>query len=116
MNPSMKAVAVYPGQPNSIHLATLPKPSLQDVPHGRGVLVVAQLGAVLRQGESGQRLLLVGVEHRQQDRARRPVDVEVLRVARPAPVRQDVDGALQPGNLREAIRHAGPTIALPGVI
>src|SRR3954451_5129308 len=33
-----------------------------------------------------------------------------------APVRQDVDGALQPGNLREAIRPAGPTIALPGVI
>jgi hypothetical protein len=33
-----------------------------------------------------------------------------------APVRQEADGALQPGNLREAIRHAGPTIALPGVI
>jgi hypothetical protein len=33
-----------------------------------------------------------------------------------APVRQDNAGALQPGNLREAIRHAGPTIALPGVI
>jgi predicted NAD/FAD-binding protein len=33
-----------------------------------------------------------------------------------APVHQDADGALRPGNLREAIRHAGPTIALPGVI
>jgi hypothetical protein len=33
-----------------------------------------------------------------------------------APVRQDAEGALQPGNLREAIRQAGPTIALPGVI
>jgi uncharacterized protein DUF2849 len=33
-----------------------------------------------------------------------------------APVRQDADGAFQPGNLREVIRHAGPTIALPGVI
>jgi hypothetical protein len=33
-----------------------------------------------------------------------------------APVRQDADGALQPGNLREAIRLAGPTIALPGVM
>jgi hypothetical protein len=33
-----------------------------------------------------------------------------------APVQQDADGALRPGNLREAIRHAGPTIALPGVI
>jgi hypothetical protein len=33
-----------------------------------------------------------------------------------APVHRDADGALRPGNLREAIRHAGPTIALPGVI
>jgi len=31
-----------------------------------------------------------------------------------APVRRDADGALQPGNLREMIRHAGPTIHLPG--
>ena len=33
-----------------------------------------------------------------------------------APVHQDADGALRTGNLREAIRHAGPTIALPGVV
>jgi hypothetical protein len=31
-----------------------------------------------------------------------------------APVRRDVDGAVQPGNLREMIRYAGPTIDLPG--
>jgi hypothetical protein len=30
-----------------------------------------------------------------------------------APVRLDQDGTVQPGNLREIIRHAGPTIALP---
>lgn len=35
----MKAVAVFPGQPNSIHLAELPKPSVHEVPNGRGVLV-----------------------------------------------------------------------------
>jgi len=35
----MKAIAVFPGKPNSIHLAELPKPSLDDVPNGRGVLV-----------------------------------------------------------------------------
>ena len=35
----MKAVAVYPGQPNSIHLAELPFPQLSDIPHQRGVLV-----------------------------------------------------------------------------
>jgi glucose 1-dehydrogenase len=35
----MKAVAVFPGKPNSVHLADLPKPKLDDVPQGRGVLV-----------------------------------------------------------------------------
>jgi len=35
----MKAIAVHPGKPNSVHLAELPAPSLEDVPHGRGVLV-----------------------------------------------------------------------------
>lgn len=35
----MKAVAVHPGTPNSVHLADLPRPRLDDVPGGRGVLV-----------------------------------------------------------------------------
>lgn len=35
----MKAIAVFPGQAGSIHLAELPKPSVQDIPEGRGVLV-----------------------------------------------------------------------------
>jgi predicted NAD/FAD-binding protein len=30
-----------------------------------------------------------------------------------APVHLDSEGRLQPGNLRERIRHAGPTVALP---
>jgi threonine dehydrogenase-like Zn-dependent dehydrogenase len=44
----MKAIAVFPGKPNSVHLATLPKPSANDVPNGRGVLV-----KVLRVGVDG---------------------------------------------------------------
>jgi threonine dehydrogenase-like Zn-dependent dehydrogenase len=44
----MKAVAVIPGKPNSIHLAELPKPSVSDIPNGRGVLV-----QVLRVGVDG---------------------------------------------------------------
>ena len=36
---SMKAVAVTPGKPNSVHLAELPKPNVDDIPGGRGVLV-----------------------------------------------------------------------------
>jgi threonine dehydrogenase-like Zn-dependent dehydrogenase len=44
----MKAVAVIPGKPDSIHLAELPKPSVSEVPNGRGVLV-----QVLRVGVDG---------------------------------------------------------------
>src|SRR6185295_14441922 len=44
----MKALAVFPGQPNSLHLAELAKPSIGDVPGGRGVLV-----QVLRVGVDG---------------------------------------------------------------
>ena len=44
----MKAVAVYPGRADSIHLEDLPAPNLADVPNGRGVLV-----EVLRVGVDG---------------------------------------------------------------
>src|SRR2546428_238142 len=44
----MKAVAVVPGKPNSVHLADLPKPSVDEIPGGRGVLV-----KVLRVGVDG---------------------------------------------------------------
>ena len=44
----MKAVAVFPGTPNSMHLASLAKPSVSDIPDGRGVLV-----KVLRVGVDG---------------------------------------------------------------
>ena len=44
----MRAIAVHPGKPNSIHLAELPKPAVSDVPDGRGVLV-----RVLRCGVDG---------------------------------------------------------------
>jgi threonine dehydrogenase-like Zn-dependent dehydrogenase len=37
--PAMKAIAVRPGTANSVHLAELPKPSVADIPGGRGVLV-----------------------------------------------------------------------------
>src|SRR5690349_21858403 len=44
----MKAISVFPGRPNSVHVADLPKPSLDQVPNGRGVLV-----KVLRVGVDG---------------------------------------------------------------
>ena len=44
----MKAISVFPGKPNSVHVADLPKPSLDQIPDGRGVLV-----KVLRVGVDG---------------------------------------------------------------
>lgn len=44
----MKAVAVVPGKSASIHLEELPKPRVQDIPNGRGVLV-----RILRVGLDG---------------------------------------------------------------
>jgi threonine dehydrogenase-like Zn-dependent dehydrogenase len=44
----MKAIAVFPGKRNTVHLAEMPKPSLDEVPNGRGVLV-----KVLRVGVDG---------------------------------------------------------------
>ncbi len=35
----MKAIAVHPGKARSLHLAELPKPTLDEIPDGRGVLV-----------------------------------------------------------------------------
>src|SRR5687768_9746558 len=44
----MKAVAVFPGQPNSMHLREIAKPSVTEIPQGQGVLV-----KVLRVGVDG---------------------------------------------------------------
>ncbi len=35
----MKAIAVYPGKPNSMHLEEIPMPNVTDIPNGCGVLV-----------------------------------------------------------------------------
>ncbi|GLV56002.1 glucose dehydrogenase [Dictyobacter sp. S3.2.2.5] len=44
----MKAIAVYPGQPHTMHLEDVPKPDVKDIPGGRGVLV-----KILRVGVDG---------------------------------------------------------------
>ena len=44
----MKAIAVFPGKPNSLHLADLPMPKVDEISNGRGVLV-----KVLRVGVDG---------------------------------------------------------------
>jgi len=44
----MKAIAVHPGKPNSIHLRDVPQPSIDAIPDGRGIRV-----QVLRVGVDG---------------------------------------------------------------
>jgi len=46
--PAMKAVAVIPGKPDSMHLREVPRPRVDEIPGGRGVLV-----KVLRVGVDG---------------------------------------------------------------
>ncbi len=45
---TMRAVAVIPGQPDSVHLREVPQPRIEDIPDGRGVLV-----KILRVGSCG---------------------------------------------------------------
>src|SRR5512147_1963386 len=54
----MKAIAVFPGKPNSVHLAELAKPSVAEIPNGRGVLV-----RVLRVGVDGTDREINGAEY-----------------------------------------------------
>ena len=44
----MKAIAVYPGKPNSMHLEDVPMPKVTDISNGQGVLV-----KILRVGVDG---------------------------------------------------------------
>jgi threonine dehydrogenase-like Zn-dependent dehydrogenase len=54
----MKAVAVHPGKPNSMHLREIPEPSVTDIPDGRGVKV-----RVLRVGVDGTDREINGAEY-----------------------------------------------------
>lgn len=54
----MKAIAVYPGKPDSVHLRELPAPQLDEIPGGRGVLV-----KVLRVGVDGTDREIVAAEY-----------------------------------------------------
>src|SRR5689334_3804023 len=70
----MKAIAVFPGKPSSMHLEEVPQPSLADIPDGRGVLVkVLRVGvdgtdkeinaAEYGQAPEGERFLITGHEN-----------------------------------------------------
>src|SRR5437868_3414085 len=51
----MKAIAVYPGQNDSVHLTELPIPSLEEIPNGRGALVrVLRCGGTDKEINAGE--------------------------------------------------------------
>lgn len=54
----MKAIAVYPGKPGSVHLREIPLPRLEEIAAGRGVLV-----KVLRVGVDGTDREIVAAEY-----------------------------------------------------
>ena len=58
--PLMKAIAVVPGKAGTLHLTELPKPTVQDIPNGRGVLV-----KVLRVGLCGTDREIIAAEYGQ---------------------------------------------------
>jgi threonine dehydrogenase-like Zn-dependent dehydrogenase len=54
----MKAIAIHPGRPNSMHLRDVPAPKVSDIPGGRGVLV-----KVLRVGVDGTDKEIIAAEY-----------------------------------------------------
>jgi glucose 1-dehydrogenase len=54
----MKAIAIHPGRPNSMHLRDVPAPKASDIPGGQGVLV-----KVLRVGVDGTDKELIAAEY-----------------------------------------------------
>ena len=107
----MKAIAVTPGEPNSVRLAEMPQPRVSDVPGGRGVLVrVLRVGvdgtdkeinaAQYGQAPEGFDLLVIGHESFGQVEAVgpnvtgvRPGDYVVATVRRPGASIYDLIGA-----------------------
>src|SRR6185369_14423898 len=106
----MKAIAVKPGIPNTVHLTELPAPNVSEIPNGRGVLVrVLRVGvdgtdkeinaAEYGQAPAGYDFLIIGHESFGQVEAVgpnvtevRPGDYVVATVRRPGSSIYDVIG------------------------
>ena len=64
----MRAVAVTPGKPNSVHLTELPKPSVNDIPDGKGILVkVLKVGVDATDHPPGVSVIAVSTMPPQED-------------------------------------------------
>ena len=90
----MKAVAVHPGRPNSMHLREVPEPDLDDVPDGRGVLV-----RVLRVGVDGTDKEINAAEYGQAPEGHDYLITGHESLGRVVTIGPNVPSAIRPGGL-----------------
>ena len=102
----MKAIAVHPGRPNSMHLREVPKPDLRDVPSGNGVLV-----KVLRVGVDGTDREINEAKYGQAPPGHDYLIIGHENLGRVADVGGDVRPSLRPGTLVVAsVRRPGGSV------
>ncbi len=92
----MRAVALFPGKPDSMHLTDLPEPDVEDAPGGRGVLV-----EVLRVGVDGTDEKITDAGRRRPGGLRLPGDGPRVARARAGGRAERAD--LEPGDYVTAI-------------
>ena len=102
----MKAIAVYPGKPNSMHLEEVPQPQVSDIPDGRGVLV-----EVLRVGVDGTDKEINAAEYGEAPKGYDYLITGHEGLGRVVEVGPNVPSTIQPGTLVVAtVRRPGTSI------
>jgi threonine dehydrogenase-like Zn-dependent dehydrogenase len=102
----LKAIAVYPGKPNSMHLEEVPEPAVSDIPDGHGVLV-----QVLRVGVDGTDKEINAAEYGEAPDGYDYLVTGHEGLGRVVEVGSDVPSAIAPGTLVVAtVRRPGHSI------
>jgi threonine dehydrogenase-like Zn-dependent dehydrogenase len=102
----LKAIAVYPGKPNSMHLEEVPEPAVSDIPDGHGVLV-----QVLRVGVDGTDKEINAAEYGEAPDGYDYLITGHEGLGRVVEVGSDVPSAIAPGTLVVAtVRRPGHSI------
>jgi threonine dehydrogenase-like Zn-dependent dehydrogenase len=104
--PTMRAVAVIPGKPDSLHAREVPRPRIEDVPDGRGVLV-----KILRVGSCGTDREIVEGLFGSAPKGDEYLIIGHENLGRVVEVGQNVPSSLRPGALVVAtVRRPGQSI------
>src|SRR3954470_21261382 len=102
----MKAIAVHPGKPNSMHLEEVPEPQVADIPDGRGVRV-----RVLRVGVDGTDKEINAAEYGDAPEGAEYLITGHEGLGRVEEVGPDVPTTIQPGTLVvSTVRRPGHSI------